>query len=455
MKRKKTRSSASQITWYYSIVLAFITVLMGLSLAIVVGFQLIHSQISDANSLMDSLERSFIDDRPDWNHWRESSSINTRDTFVKVHFQKNSRNHVYYSPNTKNFLNKKVDKVPFFNSYEIRGAWRPYYHIATTTKGIHYEIWVGFHNVTHMFKLIFYTVLMVMVLSFLIGSWLISILAQRLNSPLQHLTQSTHTINQQPELSDDTQLPVPNNPQEVHDLTQEFNQLLNKLNRQVQQDHQFVSDASHELRTPITAIRGHIQFIQRHGKDHPEIVDKSLGFIDSESLRMQNLILELLKLSRLDKIDVKMDKVDLATVLHELVDGYQESIPQTIEFTADSHVLALVNSDNLEQIVVALLNNASKYSDKDSKIQVKLHQQANKIALQVVDQGIGIADDQKDKVFSRFYRVDKARNQKIPGTGLGLAIVKRLADLNKIEILISDNQPQGTIFTLYLNNYQI
>lgn len=454
MKPKKTRSSASQITWYYSFVLAFITVLMGVSLALVVGYQLTNAKVKDADSLMDSLQRSFIDDRPDWNHWRESSAIDTHDTFVKVHFQKNAKEHVYYSPNTRRFLAKNTDKIPFFNSFEIRGSWRPYYHVSSTSKGIHYEIWVGFHNVTHMFKLIFYTVLMVMVLSFLLGSWLISILANRLNLPLRHLTKATHVINRQSELTDDTQLPVPNNPEEVHDLTQEFNQLLSKLNQQVKRDHQFVSDASHELRTPITAIRGHVQFIQRHGKDHPEIVERSLGFIDSESLRMQHLILELLKLSRLDKVDVEMAKIDLVPVLNELVAGYQESIPQNIQLETDTSVLTLINSDNFEQIIVALLNNASKYSDKTSNILIKLHQTATNIKLQVIDSGIGIPDDQKDKVFDRFYRVDKARTQKIPGTGLGLAIVKRLADLNKIKLQVSDNQPQGTIFTLYLNNYQ-
>lgn len=454
MKLRKTRSSASQITWYYSLVLAFITVLMGFSLAIVVGYQLVNSKVNDADVLMDSLQRSFIDDRPDWNHWRESSAIDTHDTFVKVHFQKNSQKHVYYSTHTQKFLSKPTDKIPFFNSFEIRGSWRPYYHISSTSKGIHYEIWVGFHNVTHMFKLIFYTVLMVMVLSFLLGSWLISILAKRLNSPLRNLTESTHVINQQFELADDTQLPIPNNPAEVHDLTQEFNQLLKKLNRQVQRDHQFVSDASHELRTPITAIRGHIQFIQRHGKDHPEIVDRSLGFIDSESLRMQHLILELLKLSRLDKVDVQMQKIDLVPVLQELIDGYQESIPQHISLKTDKSVLTLINSDNFEQIIVALLNNASKYSDKESEIIVDLQQKSTAIELQIIDSGMGIPDDQKDKIFDRFYRVDKARNQKIPGTGLGLSIVKRLADLNKITIDVTDNQPHGTIFTLHLNNYQ-
>lgn len=444
MKTLKNNSNTAQITRTYTLLLAFITIAMGLSLAIGVGYSLVESKIEDAHGLMDSLQRSFIDDRPDWEQWRRDSNINTKDTNVKVSFTENGKKQVYYSSGTKKFLKQKASHVPFSSHLEIRETWRPYYHLTSDVKGIHYQIWVGFHSVTHVFHVIFDILLIVMILSFLIGIWLISLLAKRLNQPLKNLTESTHQINQAPEVSYDTQLPLPDKPQEVQDLTKEFNQLLAQLNRQAIRDRQFVSDASHELRTPITAIRGHVQFIQRHGQDHPEIIERSVGFIDSESKRMQKLVESLLKLSRMDHLTVERKQVQVAPVVQAIVETYQPTIPQKLVISGEKQLLATVNQDNLEQIIIALLNNASKYSPADSMITFKL----TKDSLAVIDQGIGIAADEKSEIFERFYRVDKARTQAIPGTGLGLAIVKKLADLNQIKITVVDNQPQGTQFIL-------
>jgi len=451
MKLTRNNSSASKITWSYALILAFITIFMGLALTLVVGYQLAESKIQDANGLMTSLQRSFIDDRPDWNQWRETSNLNTSDTFVRVSFEKNKQKHVYYSDEAQKFINAKAKKVPFYPDLEIRDYWRPYYHLTSVNKGIHYEIWVGFHNVTHIFKLIFNTLLIVMLISFLFGVWMISILAKRLNRPLVNLTRSTHEINRRSDLKNDTQLPVPDNPQEVHDLSLEFNRLLSQLNRQMERDQQFVSDASHELRTPITAIRGHVEFIKRHGKTNPEIIPRSLGFIDSESLRMQKLIESLLRLSRMDKMQVVKEPVNLSAVLTKLLASYEETIPQKLVLTIGTDISTQINPDSFEQIVVALLNNASKYSPKESIITVELLQMKEAVILTIMDQGIGIPAAEKTKIFDRFYRVDKARTQQIPGTGLGLAIVKELADLNDIKIKVADNLPQGTKFILKIN----
>jgi len=444
MKLAKSNSSASQITRTYILILGLITIIMGLSLAIGVGYSLAASKVDDANGLMDSLQRSFIDDRPDWEQWRRNSNINTQDTHVRVSFNENNKQHIYYSPGTTKFLNQKTNYLPFNHNIEIRKLWRPYYHVQKTTKGIHYEIWVSFHSVTHIFHLIFDILLVVMLVSFLIGIWLIIILAKKLNQPLENLTASTHQINQAGQISYDTQLPIPEKPQEVKDLTNEFNQLLSQLNHQAIRDRQFVSDASHELRTPITAIRGHVQFIQRHGKEHPEIIEKSVGFIDSESKRMQKLIESLLRLSRMDNAKIKREKVDVSTIASAILETYQESFPQKLLLTGVSELSVLVNQDNLEQILIALLNNASKYSDKSSTITLNLTEHA----IEVIDEGMGIPDADKSEIFERFYRVDKARTQKIPGTGLGLAIVKKLADLNQIQTKVEDNHPKGTKFIL-------
>ncbi len=111
---------------------------------------------------------------------------------------------------------------------------------------------------------------------------------------------------------------------------------------------------------------------------------------------------------------------------------------------------AYFNSANLQQILIALLSNASKYSPESGTVQVTVAIQNDQPTITIADQGIGISDVDKSHVFERFYRVDQARSQAIPGTGLGLAIVARLAELNQAQISVSDNLPHGTIFTIHL-----
>lgn len=452
MPNFKGRSNAAQITRTFTGMLLLIIFLTGLSVSLVVGVRLTRSRVDDATILMKSLKRSVTDDDPDWNQWNLTSPINTKDTYVKVEttLPKHAA-HTFYSPNAKKFLRSKEFTVPGFPAIRYRHGYGLFYRLGSPKNNIYYETWTSLNSVVHMFRLIIEDMLLVLMISAVFGYLVMGWLAKRLNQPLADLTNAASMINRDENTSYHEALPVPLAPDEVHDLGIEINELLRSLNEQVLRDHQFVSDASHELRTPLTAIRGHVSLIKRRGAQHPEIIPRSLDFIDHESARMETLVESLLRLSRMDHVEMTFRSVDVAKLVTETTNNYQSNLPQPLTVNVPNEaVSAHVNPDSLQQILIALLSNASKYSPDDQPITVGVTMTAGRPTITVADLGMGISDDAKSHVFERFYRIDQARSQAIPGTGLGLAIVARLIDLNHAHITIQDNHPRGTIFVISL-----
>ncbi|ETY74340.1 sensor histidine kinase [Lactiplantibacillus fabifermentans] len=453
MPNFRGHSNAAQITRAFSIMLILVVLVTGATISVVVGYRLTRNRMEDAETLLKSLKRSIIDDEPDWNQWNLNSPIDTKDTFVKVRTKMPKRPHqTFYSKHTKRFLRAKQYKLPFGPDIRYIDGYGIFYRSGTESKYIYYETWTSLDNVLHIFRLILLDLVLVLILCGSLGYLVVVWLARRLNQPLADLTSAAKKINHAESLSYREALPVPANPVEVHDLGTEINQLLQSLNEQALRDHQFVSDASHELRTPLTAIRGHISLIKRRGDQHPEIIPKSLKFIDNESERMQKMVESLLRLSRMDHVSIEMNYVDVNQIVQDTIDNYQPNISQPIHADMATKVMmATVNTDSLQQILIALLNNANKYSPADAPITVTTSMVHGAPTIQIADLGAGISDDDKAHIFERFYRVDQARSQKIPGTGLGLAIVERLVHLNQAEISVTDHQPHGTSFNIKLS----
>lgn len=429
-------------------------VLVSFATITVVGMHMLHNKREDAKQLTTVLKTSFSDYKPDWNYWRDTASINPHNTFVRVTVvpDKGKKRH-FYSHKTQQFLSNQEETHTILKNIDSHSDQGIFYHAKTSEHWKHahvtYEIWLSLNNIIESFKLIIEVVIGVMLFGLLIGTWLISILARKLNAPLENLTTATQLINDDSQTNRPETLPVPAGPQEVRDLSIEFNRLLASLNHQVQRDHQFVSDASHELRTPLAAIRGHINLLRRHGKTHPEIIPESLATIDAESMRMQRLIESLLHLSRMDHVDLDVSAVNLKQLVTAVTNNYlpQRNRPLDVHVT---EVTAVVNADSITQILVALLDNADKYTPDSTPITVTLSKTAGQAVITVSDQGTGIPDDAKPHIFDRFYRADTSRSHAIEGSGLGLAIVARLVALNHGHITVADNRPHGTTFTLAL-----
>lgn len=242
---------------------------------------------------------------------------------------------------------------------------------------------------------------------------------------------------------------------EISDLSQIFNKMMSEIEKSFQQQQQFVEDASHELRTPIQVLEGHLALLNRWGKKDPTILEESLQVSLEELERVKRLIGELLELSRADreKFDLQTARANPQKVIDKVIRDFK-FLHQEHTFLCldelDYEAMVIIMPRHLEQIMIILLDNAVKYSDKHSNIEIKLVNREEDVMIEVKDEGIGIPEDDLPKVFDRFYRVDKARSREKGGYGLGLAIASKLIQNYNGDILALRNEPSGTILRISL-----
>lgn len=235
---------------------------------------------------------------------------------------------------------------------------------------------------------------------------------------------------------------------ELYEMEKTFNEMIAHLKRNFEKQEVFVSDASHELKTPISIIKGYAELLKRRGKSHPEVFDESVHAIDTEADRMQHLVNQLLDLAK-NKQSVVKKELDLVQLTKKVTHTFQSAYDRDIFIETNPEEIMLEgNEEQLEQIVYILLSNAIQYSDKQITIQLtKENDMAN---LRVTDRGPGIATEDQERIFDRFYRVDKARTRSQGGTGLGLAIASVIAVTHNGTISVTSEEGKGSTFILQL-----
>ncbi|MFD1441613.1 HAMP domain-containing sensor histidine kinase [Lacticaseibacillus hegangensis] len=448
-------SSAVRMARAYNGLIIALMVMIFVSVISVVGGRLIKNKRDDAVQVMTTLQHTFANHEPDWDYWRDNAPLNTRLTFVRVRVrQPDGQVTDYYTRHTKDFLEDNFSTWPLFSNVQYQRGQGVYYHVRKVVDQsgwrTTYSVWLSLNNMIEIFKLILLMTLLVTAVGVILGTLGTKWLAKRLNRPLVALTQATKQITDQPDSSYHERLPVPEAPQEVRELSQEFNRLLHSLNDQVIRDNQFVSDASHELRTPLTAIRGHVALLRRHGQAHPELIPDSLAVIDDESMKMQKLIESLLALSRMDHAEVQVAPFDLAGLTRRVVSRFSPQSKQTLKVVLPEQLPVLANAESVEHALLSLLSNANKYVPANTIVTVSGEKVGGHVELSVADLGPGIPDSEKSHVFDRFFRLDESRSKAISGTGLGLAITRRLITLSGGTIRVVDNQPRGSRFIINL-----
>lgn len=242
-------------------------------------------------------------------------------------------------------------------------------------------------------------------------------------------------------------MPVYRQKDEISDLTIIFNEMMDVIEQSFQQQKQFIEDASHELRTPVSVLEGHLSMLNRWGKNNKDILEESLVASTEEVTRLKKLIISLLDLSRLEQnrgeSDLTPERVKLV-LEHTIRDFTMLHQDFTFQMKLDSLHLYKVSEQHLQQIITILMDNAVKYSFQEKNIFLHTYETDHHFVLEISDQGIGIPKEDIDKVFDRFYRVDKARSREQGGTGLGLAIAKKIVELYKGTITIKSKVGQGT-----------
>jgi len=218
----------------------------------------------------------------------------------------------------------------------------------------------------------------------------------------------------------------------------------------------FVANVSHELKTPLTAIKGFVETLHQ-GQADPEEARRFLGIIAKHVDRLNVIIQDLLMLSRIEdqaeRAEIKRETVRLHDVFANAVQICRpaaEAKRIRIRVTGDETITASVDPVLLEQAVVNLLDNAVKYSDPEREVEISGRAADREIRIRVRDQGVGIERRHLPRLFERFYRVDKARSRAVGGTGLGLAIVKHIAQAHGGHVSVESTVGEGSRFTIHL-----
>ncbi len=234
-------------------------------------------------------------------------------------------------------------------------------------------------------------------------------------------------------------------------LGDEFNELTQKLHDSEQKRRQFVSDASHELKTPLASIKLLTDSILQNDMD-VDTVHEFVEDIGNEADRLNRMSQKLLSLSRLEsQADSDYEIVYLAPTVEKVVRmlsaiAKEHDIQIQVNLNDDAPIL--IQEDDLYQIIFNLTENGIKYNREGGSLYISVHRDADNAVLQVADTGVGIPEDSVNHIFERFYRVDKARSRKSGGSGLGLSIVRSLVERNRGEIKVESELGKGTAFTL-------
>lgn len=241
---------------------------------------------------------------------------------------------------------------------------------------------------------------------------------------------------------------------ELAQLAEEFNQLTGRLQVNEEERRRFVSDASHELKTPLASIRLMTDSILQDESIDRETTREFVADISDAADRLIHISQELLELDRLDQgrdIDRRaVDWNEQAEKLGRMLAPLAESAQVTLTLTLGEDCLVRCNDQDAGQILKNLMENAIKYNVLGGRVDVTTRRIGDRVELSVADTGVGIPEDDMPRIFERFYRVDKARSRAAGGTGLGLSIVRDAVKRHGGEITVQARQPAGTVFVVTL-----
>ena len=276
-------------------------------------------------------------------------------------------------------------------------------------------------------------------------------LNKRVLAPIRDITSMAETLS---ESNLSNRINIAGTKNELKDLAAVINRMLDRIERSYNSQKQFVSDASHELRTPIAVIRGYTDMLKRWGKDDPEVLDEGIMAISQETDGMKDLVESLLFLARHDKKTLMMEVSEFSvpelvqevlkeeTMVHEEHHFHLEAADE-MQLKADRNMI--------KQVLRILCDNAVKYSEADTNIYLSCKKEADgTCSLNIRDEGQGIPAEDLPKIFDRFYRSDKARKSETGGHGLGLSIARIIVVAHNGKIRVRSKPGAGTVFSVVL-----
>ena len=281
--------------------------------------------------------------------------------------------------------------------------------------------------------------------------------AGRITRPIQHIARTAAAITQ----GDLNARIVETGGDEIASLAAGINEMARTLGADLERQRklervrtEFLGNVSHELRTPIFSIQGYLETLMDGAVDDPAVNREFLGKAHTHAERLNALLNDLIEISRIESGEMKMSFRWFA--LNQFLDAVEEDmrplaerkqISLTTEYPAVPDLRVWGDRDRLKQVMVNLIENAVKYTEPGGKIRVGVALEKDQAKISVTDSGIGIPGEHHQRIFERFYRVDKDRSRDVGGTGLGLAIVKHIVEAHGGTIGVTSEPARGSVFT--------
>lgn len=301
-------------------------------------------------------------------------------------------------------------------------------------------------SIWHVFQKAIPTVVVIVIIILVICMILAYFLTRGIVAPIEQMAENMDNLERIPAYRE--LVPFINTIQKQHeDIVK---------NAQVRQD--FTANVSHELKTPLTSISGYSELIQS-GMVNGEDISRFAGEIHQGSQRLLTLINDIIRLSELDVMDADIifEPIDLCKLSQNCVDMLQVNAEKHhVTLTLSGRTTTVyANKEMMEELLYNLCDNAIRYNNPGGSVHVTVMQQGNEVILTVKDTGIGIPKEYQERIFERFYRVDKSRSKSTGGTGLGLAIVKHIVAQHHAQMKLDSEVGKGTTIKIIFPNKDI
>lgn len=282
----------------------------------------------------------------------------------------------------------------------------------------------------------------------LIGSLTFVFIIKRTLKPLNKLEEKIGRVDIENPDSFSEKLVVVDGPTEIKELSEKFDDLIQRIYKDYKKQKEFSSNVAHELRTPIAIMQAQVDVFSEKNTD-----ENNLDFIetmDANLKRLKKLIDSVLLLSKRNKI--KISSVNLDNMIDEIFLDLDDFASKK-KISLDYHYSNIsINSDDvlIQRLIFNIIENAIKYTEEDGAVDVSVRRDDRQTVIRIADNGIGISDEKKEEIFDLFYQVDDSRNKE--GFGIGLSLSKDIAETLGAEIEVRDNNPKGTIFLIKFRN---
>lgn len=450
-RRSAPKKLSTQFIKLYSFILIAVVLVISVTAIISLSTYFIYQE----KQFIQMIEREFEKASQDEDiNWQETLNEVVYPKYPNHAFKvKESNGSEYYSPTSDDLEiedDEKLIKLPILSTVYVYDDDLFYADTFSVSGEAEVTIVFSLEALSEFIVSIAFILFLVALFAIGFGVVLIYFTTRNHIRPILDLTETVSNMNYREKLG--VEIEVPSEPVEIANLGTSFNKLLTELEGYVENEKSFVSNASHELRSPVSAIIGNANLIKRRGQSNPEVIEPAIEAIAQESYRMEKMINQLLEIARNENYNAEMVSLNISKVTKEVCEEfYRDGDCFTLNCDIEPNLYTIGNHLQIRQVLIILLDNAKKYIRSDGIITVSLFQNGKSIILQVSDNGVGIEKSEHNKIFKRFYRVDQSRARSTGGAGLGLSLAEQLINLHDGKIELESEPGVGSTFRIILS----